>query len=64
MGIANVIGGIMVKEKAADELFLQQEGDRIAQQYAGQMFKDPQFSLGKALGPNAEKLAWTRIKDI
>lgn len=63
-GVANVIGGILVKEKAADELYLQQEGDRIYQQYGAGQFLDGQFNVGKALGPNAEKLGWTRIKDI
>jgi hypothetical protein len=27
--VANVIGGIMVKDKSADELYLIQEGDRL-----------------------------------
>lgn len=62
--LAGGIGGIMVKDKAADELYLQQEGDRIIQQYHNQLFKDNQFTQSKALGPNPERLGWSRIKEI
>jgi len=54
-----------VKDLSQDELFLQQEGDRLMAQYGDpQVFVDKQFTQSKALkGVNDPPPKWVRVKD-
>jgi hypothetical protein len=56
---------LVVKQGSQDEQFLLNEGNRIIQTLRpGVSFVDKDFDKRKALGNEARKYEWSRVKDI
>lgn len=59
------ISFIRLREKHEDEAMLKEEGNKLYEKFgAAGPFVDAMFDQKKALGADAKKFGWTRVKDL